>query len=211
MINAATYVPGVLNGDGDGLLGTIMGGGPAPVSVGLATNQITGFNANEMYYFWYTLATLGLIQVPNVPNAILSCQPMCCANNAGAYPCCFPAIAMNKSTGILAYGNNKDGINYYHLGVNVLCFGVTTSDALSPSDAFYIDTKIDDGIANMGTIAAREGVEGAPTLTGTSTPSSAGGCVILLSGTFSASVNVPLQYNIGTNAVACQLRIKMGS
>jgi hypothetical protein len=203
---AANFIVGATNGNGDGLIGDTSSQNP-PLSLGLANAGCPFIGLQtEVASFWYQLYASNLIKDSGYSNYV--------ANDCCQYPLQgFPATAFSDKAGVIAYGNTRDSVNYYHIGVVRLFFtGIETANILSSYDAYAIDQKIDDGIANTGMVGARggtTGVESSPSLTGTTGPSTAGGCVILGSGTFAASYNVPLNYNTAASGAQCQLRIRM--
>ncbi len=100
----------------------------------------------------------------------------------------FPSTKGNHG-GIIAYGM-MDGFNYFHIGLqNNSGTTVRTGNSLRPVEAYNIDKKIDDSLANSGIVQARGGtvLESAATECATSTKDT---------------------YNLSSTAQLCQLRIK---
>jgi prepilin-type N-terminal cleavage/methylation domain-containing protein len=222
IINATSVVAGATtNGNGDGFIGNLSTSGYANITYTAAAapntsnnNQYTlhsltasGTNiAYEYSAFWQHLTANQLISGKYIPtNTIL-------LPNVN-----MPSININNAIGIIAYYNQGDGFNYYQLGATSLTIdgNCITQNFLSPSDAFYIDSKIDDGFPASGMIAARGlntnpsfiTLEFAATYTGSASINSAQitSCVI---GTSYANST---KYNLAApiSAQLCQLRIRI--
>jgi prepilin-type N-terminal cleavage/methylation domain-containing protein len=145
---ASSYIVGATNGDGNGLIGSVLGatnaGTSVPAGVPLASSI-------EYSNFWHQLAVIGVIEGTHTN---LSTATALVLNTH------FPATKVVSGVGILAYGNTNDNSNYYHLGVtgSTSATAPTTSNFLSPGDAYAFDAKVDDGIPTSGIVVARAAV-----------------------------------------------------
>ena len=214
-MNASTYIAGVLNGNGDGLVG-LVNGPTTPVATSVNGQQletISGNTCNEVVNFWSHLASSGIINGSYPPLSGTSGPAQLVNTN-------FPATKINSSIGIIVYGNYRDYINYYSLGVTKVGAGdaydeVYSVNLLSPSDALAIDTKLDDGNPISGIVVARtsssyvnQGLESIPTITGLSTLSTNQVTQCLAGITYGTAPNY---YNTAASvsSALCQLRISL--
>ncbi len=205
---ATTYIVGaatVINGNGDGLIGSIAG--PATPSAAGATATVISTSVGPLEYsnFWSHLSYVGLIEGSYVPIAA--------AATALAVSTNFPSAKVNAGIGVFVYGNSADSTNYYQLGATAMAASqasITTANFLSPSDAFAIDSKMDDGLPASGIVVARGsalGVDVAATFTGSASLSTANVTQCVLGASYAAS----LGYNIAaaTSSSICQLRVRI--
>lgn len=118
------------------------------------------------------------------------------------------------------YVATTGGLNYYLLGgfsgtvaATTAAFGTAPADALTPTDAYQIDTKIDDGVANTGTIRPITVAAGATSIAAAGEASAtdagatgaglvAGQCWDSATGLYATGTNTTV------NILGCQLRIR---
>jgi prepilin-type N-terminal cleavage/methylation domain-containing protein len=206
-INATSFIPGNLkNGNGDGALGlmTCSSACPSSASQALVGDQATMSGVvpfgREHSSFWHHLSLSGLLNSNYIFNGSL--------NTVNTN---MPPASNNNLAGIFAYNNAGDGINYYHLGLSSINLsGGTAVDYLflSPSDAFYIDNKMDDGLPASGIVAARgnnSGVYGLEEAPSSTTTLGANACVVGSSYATSTAYNVAASID----SQLCELRIRI--
>lgn len=144
--DASTFFPTALDGNGDGLVG------PFPYG-----------NVSEEPQVWYQLALAGLISGSYTGTATTGCafnfaRHMIPGVNV-------PASKFGNSTGytLAAFTNYTDGNDWSPsvwttINQNLFMFGAATTNcetyapALSPADAYSIDSKMDDGQPGTGRV-----------------------------------------------------------
>jgi len=139
---AATATSYGLTGSGTGADGN----GVITNGVGGATSiTATATYVAEIASFWSALTTAGKELIPGGYNGAL-CNPCTAGTN-------FPKMKYGGSAWG-AYGAN--GINYFYAGTLTPSAGTATGtvNAFTPTDAYSIDLKIDDGMPNVGNIMA---------------------------------------------------------
>lgn len=160
-------------------------------------NASTDFSdaTGELINFWPMLTLANLID--GTFTATASATPLGSGFN-------YPVTRLGRG-GIVPIALN--GINRYHVGMATsdLTAATTfafTNSSLSPNEVFQIDTKMDDGVPNTGSVIARTGVNSAAIA---AAPAATGddNCLATAS-----------TYNIGTgNADAdrylCQMQVRM--
>jgi prepilin-type N-terminal cleavage/methylation domain-containing protein len=213
---AKSFIVGAAqNGDGDGLIRNYpyqIPGNPN-WALWLSSGWFSmGGNAYEPTAFWQNLSATGLIEGSYATVAV---------GGNPEYPGInFPMIANNNNhLGIYVYGSKVTYKNYFHLGIGDMYtaasgFQYISGNCLSPMEAQYIDSKIDDGLATNGTIVVR-GTTLGPEYTSTYTNvanldiNQVNQCALGPSG------NNPGNYGYNTVAPAssalCQLRIELGN
>jgi prepilin-type N-terminal cleavage/methylation domain-containing protein len=213
---ATTYIVGaatVINGNGDGLIGSIAG--PAtPSAAGAIATVISTTTTNNMNLeygnFWSHLSYVGLIEGSYPPVSATATALSLTSSATGPN---FPAAKVNAGIGVFAYGNSGDSTNYYQLGVTAMAASqasITTANFLSPNDAYAIDSKMDDGVPSSGIVVARGsalGVDVAATFTGSATISTSNVTQCVLGTSYAASIG----YNTAaaTSSSLCQLRVRI--
>jgi prepilin-type N-terminal cleavage/methylation domain-containing protein len=163
------------NGNGNGLLDN---GSTTPAPV-------TAF-ADEPQAFWYHLSRANLVGGSySGTGAVLGTD--------------FPENKLKKG-GIVAFSKNGSALNYY--GVGVGSDGFTYGAGLTPSEAFGVDAKLDDGNPNSGIVRATAHTTGTIVnpLTGTS------GAV---GGDFCVATGTPVEYNVSKEANFCPLEVRI--
>ena len=182
------------NGDGDGVLEDVTGGGDADLA------------AYELIYFWEHLNLAGFADGAydgDVTN--------------GALGETFPKA--KHGGGLMVYG--VSGVNYYHIGTASATGSPKTNvfaDSLVPEDAFSIDNKLDDGFPLKGKMLARAAscssnpssftcANTAITTTSNGASTTAGTACVLQAGG-SQDVNLD-EYDFDTTTIKCQLRLEM--
>ena len=142
---------GISYGNGDGILENPAAANPGPP------------NGFEFYLFWQDLLNAGLItdslmSITNQGGSAIPCQL------SGAF-CAVPA-KIGQGNGMYAYsggvqsgGNTwtSNNTNYWGLSVPVAYLGggwVSSNPGLTVSQAYAIDTKIDDGYPQSGNVTA---------------------------------------------------------
>jgi prepilin-type N-terminal cleavage/methylation domain-containing protein len=220
--NASNFIPGAVNGNGDGLVGINGSYGGYSIAPG---NTLCNYSliiapiSVEYINFWSHLSSSNLIEGSYA------------ANNAGNVSLIsgynMPATKINQLAGIFAYGNVSDQINYYQLGLYAVSpgSGASTINFLSGYAAYAIDSKMDDGLPYSGIVIARGlntnttvGVVGgtiesqASYVAQTSSSGDQTHCVVVCNscGNICGSGN-PTTYNVqaSSSSPVCQLRIRI--
>ncbi len=146
---ATNYIAGFtgVNGNNDGLIGAWAPNGGCATPYANCAPQLN--MSVEYQNFWSMLTLTGLIE-GNYGNGVAGPGGMILGTN-------FPATKMNSSVGYLAVGNVNDLINYFEVGITGIFtnFSDNANTFLTPDDAYAIDSKMDDGIANAGSVVAR--------------------------------------------------------
>jgi prepilin-type N-terminal cleavage/methylation domain-containing protein len=191
-----------VNGDGNGLIGSVAGSA-TPATAVPAGVALTA--SGEYGNFWSHLSSIGLVEGSYGP--IISTGAVLLRVNTN-----FPASKVASGVGIIAYGNSADNYNHYHLGVkegSAAGTAVTTSDFLSPGDAYSFDAKVDDGLPSSGIVVARSFVAGVieatPPAIFNATLGNSTSCII------GASYSASTGYNTAapTSSNLCQLRMRI--
>ncbi len=143
--NGDSYT-GTCDGDGDGFIG--------------AGDGWTTFNGNELYRYWQQLAQANLIAgqftgrsgaggCGNKCVSILDTNiPTSKAIPQGGY-----SGWIEDTADTVSYFNTTSRKSVYFFG-SLTANYVTNSPIISPSDIYYIDTKIDDGLVISGKVTA---------------------------------------------------------
>jgi prepilin-type N-terminal cleavage/methylation domain-containing protein len=146
---------------------------------------------NETSCFWDDLTTSGMI------SDNLNGSTTCDSTAPASVGLGLPVTKLGRGNYILV--GSAVGVNYFGIsGVSALTTNdYTLSSLLTPSEAFQIDTKLDDGTATNGSVQAVAGVAGTTFwVTGDAN---------------STCVSLTGAYKFGTNSgatQACQLRIR---
>lgn len=192
--NASNFMPSAHNGNGDGIISNSTSGyNYSPIS-----QQITYFTT-ESAYLWDDLARAKLIKLApfNTDMPTNGVQPMPGLD--------YVALTTRPQFGIIVGCDCEASVatgSYLLVGIGSAdSEGLNSTPAVySTADAFYIDTKIDDGKPFSGTIISSEVTtwdDG--TMFSPSTPAVSGSCV-------STSTGNP--YNFNEVLPRCALRIK---
>ena len=173
-VNVTTYMSGVTNGNGDGRL-----------------NSASGANAaGEIFGAWQQLAKSGYIPgtftglsgPTNGYNAIIGTNVPASRFPLGGYDWRYQVF----SGGTQNYdGNYGNSINFGGKIAN----DTTLAPILTPSDAYGIDQKMDDGVPSLGIVRAFAG--------GTALPNN---CSTGTSGSGASA-----SYNLGYTGISCSL------
>lgn len=149
----------------------------------------------ETVLFWRDLAFSNLIEGGGFTTATDALTQVA----AGAQATVFPQARLARGNYFTVFSNS--GLNYYQLAgiTSTDASGVyTLTNALTPSEAFNMDNKVDDGAPASGIVRAMEG-------TGPLNTAAA-------SGAATCQFTGGLAYNTTTNALAstplCQLRFR---
>lgn len=129
-----------------------------------------------------------------------------------------PAAKNGKGNRI--YPMSSGGLNYFLLAgftgavtATTAAFGTAPSDALTPTEAFQIDSKIDDGVANTGTVRPITIATGATSIAAageaSATDAGATGAGLVAGQCWDTASNLYATATAATvNAPGCQLRIR---
>jgi prepilin-type N-terminal cleavage/methylation domain-containing protein len=178
----ATSIGG-FSGDGNGILSDIVGPTTTPAVTSLAA-ELTGF--------WLHLSNQGYVDGGYVGGA-----PAASSTAAELFAGTFlPRSKLSRSSTWAAFSRTTG--NYYALSqISITAAGgtiATAESATSAAEASNIDSKMDDGVANAGTVRALSGAS--LTALGTSTGASTVSCVTNTTANVYATTATP----------GCQLR-----
>jgi len=125
-------------GDGDGLIES-------------AASGAAGSWAGETACFWDDLSIAGLIS-ENL-NASGACEDNVSVTTISTV---LPVTKMGRGNYVLS--GTSSGVNYWGLtGVTAIASNAySMSDLITPSEAFQIDSKLDDGVATSGSVQAMQ-------------------------------------------------------
>ncbi|SRR5579884_155737 len=200
-MSTATTIGGPGVGDGNGLIE----GGAA---------NTTALNGEVLAFFRH-LSDAGLIDgsyaaTGTTAGTITTSGTLGSAITSGSgVNLLLPAIKMGRGNFIIPASANS--INYFVISgmssVNINVGGIVTGEAnnLTPTEAYAIDTKIDDGLPGSGSVWAINGVSSISTYATVSAPTPTGGAT-----GFSAcivSTVIPNTYNVQANGQYCSLRL----
>ncbi len=163
------------------------GNGNGLIDDGAATPALAASFDGELQSFWYHLSRANLIGGSYVgTGAVLGSD--------------FPENKLKKG-GVVAFARQASSLNYYGVGVGTN--GFTYGGGLTPSEAFGIDSKLDDGAPRTGIVIARD--EGSSVVTHPQTVTSgaagtAGACI---------TTDTPSEYNVSVEANLCPLEVRI--
>lgn len=178
---------GNFQGDGDGLVEGLN-------TATTPQTQNTGYT-NEPVAFWGHLSIANLIPVGILVGG--ATPPTVPALTATAANYTAPTWALNVSVieakmgGVGMYPVTSQGTNYMLVGANDGNATYTAAtEGLSTSDAFNMDTRIDDGNPDQGTVRAIGNLSGAPVAPApfAAAATGAANCVIAAGGAYNVAV-----------------------
>lgn len=150
----------MVNGDGDRLLESCALDAAPTVGVTSTDGKCDGeaaraeytFANGEIMQFWHHLSAAEL--VPGFFDG-LGCTAACAQGTSGTLDISFPRVKLDRN-GINVYGDA--GRNYYQVGaIEDLAAAddtYATAPSLTPEEANNLDTKVDDGRPNTGSVRA---------------------------------------------------------
>ncbi len=183
-IDAQLYLGATLNGDGDGNIFEA-NGPPDALPTQLDEHEV-GEN-NELVGVWQHMGLAGVISRTYTGDGSLVLPDVNIPQ---------PKIG---DGGMIIYSDSTDGFNKLYIGIaeNLANGNLNPVDALTPIQAFSIDTKIDDGFSDIGLVTGSlEMVAGGNAYTLTPIND----CAITIGGE---------QYNLGAEEILCQLIIRV--